>query len=125
PWSDVVLLVARGAAPLRIASPSTGPARTGCDTLSLHDALPISAARRQGGPATWPSRPTEPCGPGGATPARGGWATAPLRAALSPDRKSTRLNSSHVSISYAVLCLKKKTSSGRPDETLTQQPQPS
>src|SRR5699024_12395702 len=25
-----------------------------------------------------------------------------------PDRKSTRLNSSHVSISYAVLCLKKK-----------------
>src|SRR5690349_23985802 len=26
----------------------------------------------------------------------------------SPDRKSTRLNSSHVEISYAVLCLKKK-----------------
>src|SRR5437868_12398798 len=29
--------------------------------------------------------------------------------ALSQDRKSTRLNSSHVSISYAVFCLKKKT----------------
>src|SRR5699024_4221681 len=28
--------------------------------------------------------------------------------ASSPDRKSTRLNSSHVSISYAVFCLKKK-----------------
>src|SRR5699024_11638000 len=28
--------------------------------------------------------------------------------ALSTDRKSTRLNSSHVSISYAVFCLKKK-----------------
>src|SRR5690606_40585296 len=28
---------------------------------------------------------------------------------LSPDRKSTRLNSSHVKISYAVVCLKKKT----------------
>src|SRR5207249_7382899 len=28
---------------------------------------------------------------------------------LSRDRKSTRLNSSHVSISYAVFCLKKKT----------------
>src|SRR5207249_9070863 len=28
---------------------------------------------------------------------------------LSTDRKSTRLNSSHVSISYAVFCLKKKT----------------
>src|SRR5437868_10058554 len=32
-------------------------------------------------------------------------AWTPLRAA---DRKSTRLNSSHVSISYAVFCLKKK-----------------
>src|SRR5699024_12208123 len=28
---------------------------------------------------------------------------------ISSDRKSTRLNSSHVSISYAVFCLKKKT----------------
>src|SRR5207253_3070012 len=31
------------------------------------------------------------------------------------DRKSTRLNSSHVAISYAVFCLKKKTISDRPD----------
>src|SRR5690606_40833276 len=30
-------------------------------------------------------------------------------ARLGPDRKSTRLNSSHVKISYAVVCLKKKT----------------
>src|SRR3989449_7663390 len=30
------------------------------------------------------------------------------RAALAPDRKSTRLNSSHGYISYAVFCLKKK-----------------
>src|SRR5215813_14801613 len=30
-------------------------------------------------------------------------------AAAWPDRKSTRLNSSHVRISYAVFCLKKKT----------------
>src|SRR5699024_12016530 len=30
------------------------------------------------------------------------------RAAIYRDRKSTRLNSSHVSISYAVFCLKKK-----------------
>src|SRR5438876_6938966 len=36
-------------------------------------------------------------------PARG--SPAPRR---SPDRKSTRLNSSHPSISYAVFCLKKK-----------------
>src|SRR5207249_12020217 len=31
------------------------------------------------------------------------------------DRKSTRLNSSHVSISYAVFCLKKKNSTSRID----------
>src|SRR3712207_7312370 len=30
------------------------------------------------------------------------------RAAAQPDRKSTRLNSSHANISYAVFCLKKK-----------------
>src|SRR5438067_3746373 len=32
----------------------------------------------------------------------------PAKHAASQDRKSTRLNSSHVSISYAVFCLKKK-----------------
>src|SRR5437868_11388843 len=31
-----------------------------------------------------------------------------IRVGLRVDRKSTRLNSSHVSISYAVFCLKKK-----------------
>src|SRR3712207_7137159 len=31
------------------------------------------------------------------------------RRRLQPDRKSTRLNSSHANISYAVFCLKKKT----------------
>src|SRR5256885_5593529 len=39
-------------------------------------------------------------------------AVSPLivkRAGLSVDRKSTRLNSSHLVISYAVFCLKKKT----------------
>src|SRR5207253_10059853 len=35
--------------------------------------------------------------------------TEPMAVTLSPkDRKSTRLNSSHVAISYAVFCLKKK-----------------
>src|SRR3712207_7346547 len=33
------------------------------------------------------------------------------------DRKSTRLNSSHANISYAVFCLKKKTASTRPART--------
>src|SRR5690554_7451725 len=32
----------------------------------------------------------------------------PFRATITLDRKSTRLNSSHVRISYAVFCLKKK-----------------
>src|SRR3712207_8605091 len=33
------------------------------------------------------------------------------------DRKSTRLNSSHANISYAVFCLKKKRSSSHEDAT--------
>src|SRR3712207_7137475 len=33
-----------------------------------------------------------------------------LRVCAQQDRKSTRLNSSHANISYAVFCLKKKTS---------------
>src|SRR2546430_9402033 len=37
------------------------------------------------------------------------WAArASMRSSISPDRKSTRLNSSHSQISYAVFCLKKK-----------------
>src|SRR6476620_11943566 len=61
-------------------------------TLSLHDALPISgrtpaAARR--------SRRGAPAAPRG-------------RCRRAGDRKSTRLNSSHANISYAVFCLKKK-----------------
>src|SRR5699024_11794078 len=36
------------------------------------------------------------------------------------DRKSTRLNSSHVSISYAVFCLKKKTQTEKRKEYLCQ-----
>src|SRR5690554_7194511 len=38
------------------------------------------------------------------------------RPAVSQDRKSTRLNSSHVRISYAVFCLKKKTKSRPTDQ---------
>src|ERR1039458_10783576 len=35
------------------------------------------------------------------------------------DRKSTRLNSSHLGISYAVFCLKKKKNNSRPSPTYT------
>src|SRR5215203_7207349 len=55
-------------------------------TLSLHDALPISPG------ALVPRDPLV-----------GRLAVCPWR-----DRKSTRLNSSHANISYAVFCLKKK-----------------
>src|SRR5256885_6308104 len=72
-------------------------------TLSLHDALPISQDRRH---------PRGP-GPRGAARQRAtrDRATAEdrrRRAAPRGDRKSTRLNSSHLVISYAVFCLKKK-----------------
>src|SRR3712207_9343023 len=78
-------------------------------TLSLHDALPISRGddiRQRAGAAA---------------PAAGGLRRRAHRARLRlvdggpaglslgrPDRKSTRLNSSHANISYAVFCLKKK-----------------
>src|SRR5258708_17787505 len=66
-------------------------------TLSLHDALPISLSSTQlDGPA--------PCLPD-AAPRAG---TARRRRDSAEDRKSTRLNSSHQIISYAVFCLKKK-----------------
>src|SRR3712207_8115845 len=89
-------------------------------TLSLHDALPISElggdpatqarlrldgddARDHGHPAVvgagWPAL---------RLPRQGARRPA---ARAGGDRKSTRLNSSHANISYAVFCLKKKKKS--------------
>src|SRR5258707_2604212 len=48
----------------------------------------------------------DPTGAGDCTPSP---ADSPGRRNTNPDRKSTRLNSSHANISYAVFCLKKKT----------------
>ena len=56
-------------------------------TLSLHDALPIY----NGEFLRW-----------------SGWKKNFEGMASPLDRKSTRLNSSHITISYAVFCLKKK-----------------
>src|SRR2546426_6489250 len=72
-------------------------------TLSLHDALPISimiaapvgcmTSSRRKGARMRAARPE----------------TYSVAASARPrDRKSTRLNSSHLVISYAVFCLKKK-----------------
>src|SRR5438477_5452278 len=47
-------------------------------------------------------------------PASVGLAHVGVEIDLRRDRKSTRLNSSHMSISYAVFCLKKKTNTPRP-----------
>src|SRR3712207_7162098 len=75
-------------------------------TLSLHDALPISprARCRRAGGGGLPDRTAT-------RRRRGRRAQAhrlPPAAARRRDRKSTRLNSSHANISYAVFCLKKK-----------------
>src|SRR3712207_9519191 len=73
-------------------------------TLSLHDALPISFG---GGAADWISFGLAVAALGTAA----GLRKEPRLAAGIGDRKSTRLNSSHANISYAVFCLKKKTQS--------------
>src|SRR5215468_12063100 len=66
-------------------------------TLSLHDALPICSPRltesSSAADSTRSSRDSGNSRPFGV------------------DRKSTRLNSSHITISYAVFCLKKKKQS--------------
>src|SRR5258707_10946216 len=64
-------------------------------TLSLHDALPIC-------PRALASRSILATGLPPST------FSAPQTARCTRDRKSTRLNSSHANISYAVFCLKKK-----------------
>src|SRR2546427_4968356 len=83
-------------------------------TLSLHDALPICASTRSA-PAIARnecSRTGKRCGAGWAVARIG--STSGRSTPSSPsasarrDRKSTRLNSSHSQISYAVFCLKKK-----------------
>src|SRR5206468_13107308 len=93
-------------------------------TLSLHDALPISsrpsnraavpvaagvAAPRSSGSARSGTATPQTCPARGSPPADR--TPVPTHPVPHPrrDRKSTRLNSSHDQISYAVFCLKKKT----------------
>src|SRR2546430_10410991 len=75
-------------------------------TLSLHDALPICSWR------SWAARTRSRAAASsfGASPGGSGWRATrrPPRSWSASDRKSTRLNSSHSQISYAVFCLKKK-----------------
>src|SRR3712207_7956912 len=81
-------------------------------TLSLHDALPISLGFGENPPVVvgeqhpWRAVALD-CACRRRVGGRDRAATAPERA-FGRDRKSTRLNSSHANISYAVFCLKKK-----------------
>src|SRR5437773_6907882 len=68
-------------------------------TLSLHDALPICALLRAVPRALW----IDP-----------GRVRVRALGRSRGDRKSTRLNSSHITISYAVFCLKKKINQHNP-----------
>src|SRR5437762_7460818 len=68
------------------------PATSEIYTLSLHDALPIFGADRASRQKSGRHDRHQPA----------------KRNERSQDRKSTRLNSSHRCISYAVFCLKKK-----------------
>src|SRR5256885_14445921 len=70
-------------------------------TLSLHDALPIYRGGR-------PGARVRAGGDDALTLYLGHESRRCPRAGRAPDRKSTRLNSSHLVISYAVFCLKKK-----------------
>src|SRR5699024_12270912 len=105
---------------LRVVARVAGPPRSAIFSLSLHDALPIlfgavPAARvcafpwkaertrmddsvvilYNGEPVSVPKEVAE-------------FLEQERKREQAQDRKSTRLNSSHVSISYAVFCLKKK-----------------
>src|SRR5690348_18134098 len=96
------------------------PATTEIYTLSLHDALPISEDEVQHGNHNF-------CADAAVARRRSQARAHPLQAlgalvqrrmkgneADLLDRKSTRLNSSHPSISYAVFCLKKKKNKQMP-----------
>src|SRR4051794_41634836 len=72
-------------------------------TLSLHDALPICTSESRTG-CSGRARDRAPLAPA---------------AGANGDRKSTRLNSSHPSISYAVFCLKKKKHKSATDNNLS------
>src|SRR5437764_8220272 len=91
------------------------PATTEIYTLSLHDALPISAGSGFVGGSESGARPR------GASFSRRAGGAGDCRnareAARQSDRKSTRLNSSHRCISYAVFCLKKKKTKKRQKQT--------
>src|SRR2546430_2796211 len=81
-------------------------------TLSLHDALPISYGDDASRQIEW-RRESQACA---------GLSAQKLDEIRPGDRKSTRLNSSHSQISYAVFCLKKKNKTSRCRRRLRSRP---
>src|SRR3712207_8568800 len=83
-------------------------------TFPLHDPLPIWRPRPRRPPHCLRSsrRSSFPCRPSSASRRRAASCSPCVR-----DRKSTRLNSSHANISYAVFCLKKKNGQETIDAT--------
>src|SRR5690606_42103945 len=95
------------------------PATTDIYTLSLHDALPILAQKLSqisgvglvsisGGQRPAVRLQVNPEALAAHQLSMSNVRQAVTAANVNQDRKSTRLNSSHVKISYAVFCLKKK-----------------
>src|SRR5947209_16079646 len=77
------------------------PSTTEIYTLSLHDALPICSVATGKGKRILQHRALHP--------------QLDTADNSGKDRKSTRLNSSHANISYAVFCLKKKKNKHQPN----------
>src|SRR5207253_8489309 len=90
----------RSSGPLR--RPAPGAAAP--PTLSLHDALPIFNAQ-----IARPRHAGQRVHVRAVHIQQGALAVQDLRDFRDADRKSTRLNSSHVAIPYAVFCLEKRT----------------
>src|SRR5690242_20806332 len=84
------------------------PTRRSSD-LAGYNVAPSRLYPTLGWSAVWQQRPS---------PANA-WFSANTNSTVAQDRKSTRLNSSHMSISYAVFCLKKKTESPRLENVIT------
>src|SRR5439155_21269296 len=104
-------LLSRSACFDLLSSPSSTPITSASSLFFLmirppprSTLFPYTTLFRSGGPAPGAAVPLLPSRTGQGAFARG----ARLLQGPQTDRKSTRLNSSHVAISYAVFCLKKK-----------------
>src|SRR2546422_7774108 len=98
-----------GLLPRVLPSPSVGMAKTQRCTIRDRAGKALRLLRKKRGEPCWPTpRTVRQNRPGLARALAGSIPTPSRHAVRGLDRKSTRLNSSHGYISYAVFCLKKK-----------------